>query len=351
MTSKRAAIIYNPASGRSGRRAEKVRDLIRLLAERGITAQGHATQTPHDATRLARQALSDGAEIIVSYGGDGTLNEVIQAMANDSAALAVWPGGTANVAAMVLGMPTNRSRLADVIAAGKTKRIALGIASKRLPVIGSPSSVETAASNEAENLERMATEHVAEIAPSPLHPLIPSSLPSVSPAYPSRETERYFFLFAGIGLDASIARKVNVRLKRVIGELAYWIEGIKHLFSWQPQAFVVEVDGQRYDSVFTLIANGNGYGGRLYVTPNARLEDPIFELHILPPQRSKLVYLRDLINCMLGKPEKTSGTLVRGLRVTANSSHLPWVEVDGEVIGSLPMQFAVAPDALTVIVP
>src|SRR2546425_10733623 len=130
MNSRRATIIYNPMSGRPARRAEDVRRMIRLLGERGIDADARATSKPEDATGLAGEAVADGADIIISYGGDGTLNEVIQAMPGSRTALAVWPGGTANVVARDLGVPFDIVRLADMISAGKTKRIALGVAGR-----------------------------------------------------------------------------------------------------------------------------------------------------------------------------------------------------------------------------
>ena len=115
-------------SGRPARRAEDVRRMIELLGERGIDAQAHATAGPDDATKLAEEAVAAGADIIISYGGDGTLNEVIQGMARSQTALAVWPGGTSNVIARDLGVPFDIEELADMIAAGKTRRIALGLA-------------------------------------------------------------------------------------------------------------------------------------------------------------------------------------------------------------------------------
>ncbi|MGA9772102.1 MAG: diacylglycerol kinase family protein [Blastocatellia bacterium] len=297
MTGKRATIIYNPMSGRSSRRAEDAREMTRLLHSRGITAQARATTGPDDATQLAREAVKDGDDIIVSYGGDGTLNEIIQSIVGTRATLAVWPGGTSNVVARDLGMPFRISQIADVIAKGKTRRIALGLAQGQ------------------------------------------------------EKDARYFFMMAGIGLDASIARGVNRNLKRRTGEFAYWVTGIKHLFTWQAETFVIEVDGQSYESVFALIGNGKGYGGGMRITPNAQLEEPWFEVYILPRQSGNLAYVRALAACMRGKPETTNATLIRGRHIKANSTHEPWVEADGEIIGPLPMNFDIVPDALSVIVP
>jgi YegS/Rv2252/BmrU family lipid kinase len=303
MAHRRATIIFNPMSGRPGRRAENAREMVRLLGERGIEAEARATTAPDDATRLAREAIERGADIIVSYGGDGTLNEVLQAMIGSRAALAVWPGGTANVVAVDLGMPSNIIRLADIIAGGKQGRIAVGLA-------------RSGGGDEA-----------------------------------GPRAERYFFMFAGIGLDASIARNVNMRLKRRTGEFAFWVEGMKHLITWDAEPFVVDVDGQEYESTFTLIGNGKGYGGGICMTPDARLEEPWFELYILPPLPGKAAYLGELVTCLRGRLERSRARLVRGRHIKVNSSHRPWVEVDGEIIGPLPMTFDIVPDALSIIVP
>jgi YegS/Rv2252/BmrU family lipid kinase len=291
--------------------------MMQLLAARGIDAEACATDGPEQAAQLARHAVADGVNIIVSYGGDGTLNEVIQGVAGSGTPLAVWPGGTANVVARDLAIPFALGELADMIAAGKTRRIALGLAKR--------GNGETGKRGDG-----------AKVAPSPPRPFAQS---------------RYFLMMAGIGLDASIARSVNKKLKRRTGEFAYWLSGIKHLFSWRGEPFTIEVDGCRYESTFTLIGNGKGYGGGMIMTPGAKLEEPWFEVYIVPPLHNNLVYLRALAGCLRGKPEVAGARLVKGEHIKANSAHEPWVEADGELIGPLPMSFEVVPDALSVIVP
>ena len=174
------------------------------------------------------------------------------------------------------------------------------------------------------------------LAPSPPRPVAPS---------------RYFLMMAGIGLDASIARSVNKKLKRRMGEFAYWMSGIKHLFLWRAEPFTIDVDGRGYKGAFALIGNGKGYGGGMMMTPGARLEEPWFEVYILPQMANNFAYLRALGACMRGKPEVAGVLLVKGKHIKANSAHEPWVEADGEIIGSLPMTFDIVPDALSVIVP
>ncbi len=306
--------------------------MISLLGERGIDAEAHATTQPEDATRLAREATESGADIIVSYGGDGTLNEVIQGMARGQTALAVWPGGTANVVARDLGIPFDVPELADIIAAGKTNRIALGLAKAR-------SGFRVSSFGSEDNRARIETEKPDA-----------ASQPGTRNSKPGTDG-RYFVMMAGIGLDASIARGVNKKLKRRTGEFAFWVSGVKHFFQWHGEPFRIEVDGHFYESVFALIGNGKGYGGGMMMTPGAKLEEPWFEIYILSPMSNNFAYLPALRACMRGKPEVAEATLIKGKHIEANSAHEPWVEADGEIIGPLPMTFDIVPDALSVIVP
>ena len=322
MVHQRATIIYNPMSGRAGRRSENVAQMIDLLGRRGIDVDAQATAGPEDANRLAREATKAGVDIVVSYGGDGTINEVIQGMANSETALAVWAGGTSNVVARDLEIPFDLPGLADLIAAGKMKRIALGLAKF---------------AGAAAQRSRGAGVN------SP--PLLRSSAPLPF------SSQRYFVMMAGIGLDASIARGVNQNLKRRTGEFAFWLSGIKHFFQWRGEPFRIEVDGHCYESTFALIGNGKGYGGGMMITPGAKLEEPWFEVFIMAPMSNNFAYLPALRACMQGKPQVAGATLIKGKHIEANSAQEPWVEADGEIIGPLPMTFDVVPDALSIIVP
>lgn len=330
MAHKKATIIYNPMSGRAGRRAENVARMVELLGKRKIVAESRATTKPEDATQLAREAAESGSDIIVSYGGDGTLNEVIQGIARSQTALAVWAGGTSNVVARDLNMPFDMSKLADRIADGRTKRIALGLA-------------RSSRAEEQRSRGAKAQKSSEWDVNSP--PLLRSSAP------PQDSTQRYFLMMAGIGLDASIARGVNQKLKRRTGEFAFWVSGIKHLFAWRGEPFRIEVDGRCYESTFALIGNGKSYGGGMVITPGAKLEEPWFEIFIMTPRSNNFAYLPALRACMRGKPERAGATLIKGKHVEANSAREPWVEADGEIIGPLPMTFDVVPDALSIIVP
>lgn len=303
MASNRAVIIYNPTSGFVRRKAGYVQEMVDLLAGCGVEAEARATSKPSDCAAFARDAIAGGVGTIISHGGDGTVNEVLQGMAGSDAALGVWSGGTTNIAARELGLPSAKEDLAPILAAGKTMRVAVGRAVCR------------------------------------------ALRPDVS------AVDRYFLMVAGVGLDASVCLGVSPRLKRLGGKFAFAVAAAKHLFTWRPGVFEIDVDGDRMQGAFALVANGASYGAPVVLAPDARLKDATFQVFALPAHTHNAGYLRDFVACRRGGPSRTSGALLTGARVEVTSSEDVYVELDGEVVGMLPAHFEAVPDALSVVVP
>jgi YegS/Rv2252/BmrU family lipid kinase len=292
VTLKRATIIYNPASG-GGHREQQLDVARRLLEQHRIESECWPTQGPGHATELAAQALAQQMDLIIVKGGDGTLNEALQAMAGSHVPLAIWPSGTANVLAKVLRLPKRFGDLMNVIVAGRTKPITVG-----------------------------------------------------------RANGRYFFLMAGIGLDASIVRHVNPKLKHLGGELAFWASGFKHLATWRAPQFTVRINGHEFQATFAAIANAPDYGGGLRLAPQARIESECLDVCAFSTQ-SKLRYLLWYLPVsFLGRHVGRAGVSYLHARneIRAESDEEIWVQVDGEVLGTLPMTFAPVPQAISVVI-
>jgi diacylglycerol kinase family enzyme len=155
---------------------------------------------------------------------------------------------------------------------------------------------------------------------------------------------------AGIGLDASVVQRVQPRLKKRIGKGAFWVSGLSHLADWRPSPFTLEINGASYTGTFAAIGKAARYGGDLVITPGARLEEPEFEICIIETT-SRTSYLRLLSYAVRsGMPRNKPGVrFVKAARVEAKGD-AP-VQIDGELIGSLPMRFEIASESLEVIVP
>jgi len=293
-----AILISNPKTGRyASRRLRPIQETVSQLKTLGLDVQVKLTSGPGDAAELAQRASRNGSSDVIVAGGDGTINEAIQGLAGTKARLAIIPRGTGNVLARELGLPLNEEEATVVAARGKSRRIHLGLAI-----------------DETTNVSR------------------------------------HFALMAGIGLDASIVRQVQPSLKKRIGRGAFWVSGLSHLARWNPHPFTLEIDGREYTATFAAIGNAPRYGGDLAITPGARLDQPGFEVCIIETS-SRLRYLHLLSHAMReGMPrDNPEVRFVKTNKVVAHGN--AHVQIDGELIGGLPMRFESSPDSLEVIVP
>ncbi|MES1167452.1 MAG: acylglycerol kinase family protein, partial [Pseudomonadota bacterium] len=119
----KTCFIFNPHSGRNRRNPWLVPAIHAFIAEHRLDAALVTTTAPGHATRLAREAMIAGCTRIVAVGGDGTMNEVAQALVGASAALALIPCGSGNGLALHLGIPT-APRAALALLADRSSRIA-----------------------------------------------------------------------------------------------------------------------------------------------------------------------------------------------------------------------------------
>jgi diacylglycerol kinase (ATP) len=286
------AVIYNPGSGRRRDRERAVSTMLDTLRRRGLHAEAYRTAGPGDATRLARAALDAGARTIVVHGGDGTMNEAMQPLVRTSVSLALWPGGTANVLARELGLPRGLGEVADMIAAARTRRVSVG-----------------------------------------------------------RAGDRYFLLMAGVGLDAALVGMVSPPLKRLLGQGAYWVAGLRQLVEWRPRAFLIDVDGRQLPATFAVLAKAASYAGGLRLAPLARLESDVLDLCLFDwGERRQFVrnFLAARSGAHVGRP---GVTYVRAQRATVSGDEEILVQVDGDLLGHLPMTFQCVPAALSLVVP
>ena len=124
-----ALVIINPLSGH-GRQHGQVLEHARLaenvLAAHDIAATVRPTTAPGDARAFAREAARAGCELVIAWGGDGTINEVASALVHTSVPLAIVPAGSGNGLASDLRIPFDPAAALRVAAAGRTMRIDAG---------------------------------------------------------------------------------------------------------------------------------------------------------------------------------------------------------------------------------
>ena len=298
MPQRRAILISNPKTGRYGaRRPAHLAALCDYLRAHDVAVELVSTKGPADATEIASQAANDGFNEVIVSGGDGTINEVLQGMIGSSVRLAILPRGTGNVLARELRLPLNGTGAVEIIARGRTRKLHVGCA------------IDQATS-----------------------------------------AQRYFFLMAGIGLDAAVVSRVRPGLKKRIGKAAFWYSGLGQLADWEPVPFRIKIEDKTYSATFASIGKAARYGGDLRVTPRARIDQPEFEI-CLVDSRSRLRYLA-LLSQAMRRGMQANKPGIRFLHATrAEAFGNTAVQVDGELIGKLPMTFEIAPQTIEVIVP
>jgi len=298
MSKQTAVMIANPKTGRyASRRTTSIETNCADLTSLGVEFELVSTTGPGDAARIAARAAQDGVGQVIVSGGDGTINEALQGLVGTETRLAILPRGTANVLARELKLPLDNRRAAEVVARGHTRRIHVGLA-----------------------IDEMTN------------------------------SRRYFLLMAGIGLDAAVVRQVSPRLKRRLGRGAFWVIGLSQLAKWNPIPFTLEVNGEAIQATFASIGNAPSYGGDLAITPRASLDQSEFEICMIQTT-SRVRYLRLLSSAMRSsglQPHEKGVCFVRATEARAYGN-VP-VQVDGEVIGVLPMSFKIAPHSVEVVV-
>ena len=251
------------------------------------------TRAAGDATRLAQRAIAGGADLILAFGGDGTINEVANGMIPSRVPLGVLPGGTANVLAMELGLGSRTQRAAPRLNSFVERRIAVG-------------------------------------------------------RFSSNGLERYFLMMGGVGLDATIVAKVNPAWKNKAGKLAYWAAGVGELFHSVGQCDV-RVNGRSTRCGFALAARVRNYGGDLQIAGGASLLNDEFELVTFQgsnPLRYALYFLSLAPRQVQNMPGVQT---VHARRIELRGS--AHVQLDGEYMGDAPASLEIVPDALTLLMP
>ncbi|OHB25518.1 MAG: hypothetical protein A2X84_10160 [Desulfuromonadaceae bacterium GWC2_58_13] len=283
-------LIANPVAG--GDATAKIRQAEFCLAKQGARVELFLTAARGDAARAAAEAKSAGFDLIVAAGGDGTLNEVINGLAPSSIPLAFVPLGTTNVFALEAGIPF------DIAGAC---RIALG---------GVPTPICLGAAGDTR-----------------------------------------FLLMAGAGFDAEVVFRVDLRLKRRLGKLAYLVSAVKVFFEHSPRPLEVLLeDGSRRSGYGLIVGNGRLYGGRFSLTPGAALPEDQFEVCLLQ-RPGRLELLHCLLRMLLKRPLIPAGALLfKARELTVQGDGVP-VQIDGDPHGQLPMRFRAMPGELVMVMP
>jgi len=316
----KATILFNPNSGRRGKKRDaELNHAIGIIQSAGVRTELTVCRSSQEATDNARCAVAAGSDAVFACGGDGTIHDVIQALAGTPVALAILPFGTANALAHDLGIPVRPSAAAQIAVGGRVRRIPLG----RI---------------EYENFN-------------------------------GQSAARYFTVAAGVGVDAHLFYKLTAELKQQSGMAGYYLKAWQLWATHRMRKFEVEYangNGFRQRAVLTeLLAVRIRFFGNILreLVPGASLDCPDLRT-VMCRTASRNAYIQYVAGALLGRQWNINGIdLVSTSEIICqlpkkvdghNAEHADnrvYVEADGELIGRLPARMTMVPDALSLVVP
>jgi diacylglycerol kinase (ATP) len=293
---KRPCFLVNPASGNgsTGKRWPRLRDRAREL---GLEGDALLSERAGDLIELAREAAATH-DLLVVVGGDGTLNEVVNGVAEAGVELAVLPSGTGQDFGRTYRIPTKFDDAVRVALTGEPKTIDIG----RVTYV---------------------------------------------------DGVRYYANVGSVGMSGAVARRVNTMSKAFGGRTTFYYALVREFLAWQNTEVTVTLDdGERRGRMHdVIVANGRWHGGGMKLAPDARPCDGVFDV-VLIGDVTKFDFVTT-------SPKLYSGghvghpriDVLRSASVRVEAAEPLPIELDGEQVGVTPATFELVPRALRLRVP
>jgi len=291
-------VIINPAAGRGA--ANEQRDKMETLLSRAVrnlhdlvSWRVVETTGPGSATTLAREAVSNGVNIVVAAGGDGTVLEVLNGIIGSDVKLAIIPLGTGNDFARTLGSGLTIRDSVLSLFYGDTFKVDVG-----------------------------------------------------------KCADKYFINIAGCGFDAVVANRVNTHQGRLKGRAVYMAAVYRSLRDFDPVDMELTLDGETrtVKALLCAVANARYYGGGMRIAPDAMMNDGLFEVCVVGAGKWEFVkaFPRVFKGTHVSHPDVL---MLKAKEVRIECAKPLPVLLDGEMFGNTPCEFKIIPGAVSVIGP
>ena len=285
--------IVNPTAGK-GQGSKVIDEINTFLKNRNAIYKIEVTQYAGHGVLLTQKAIEAGYEVVVSVGGDGTMNEVLNGIGETGTTMGIIPIGTGNDLARTLGIPLSLEQSLEVVVHGNTVGIDLG-----------------------------------------------------------KERDNYFSIITGIGFPSDVMHHVNTTPSFFKGPLKIFAGIIKTMNKLKPYPVTIRTVEKTFksDVMGIFILNCRFTGGGLMIAPEADHKDGLFDV-VLMHRMSKFSFLRLLPKAYSGRHMgHPKVELFRTSKITVESDEPLMKIVDGNVLGLTPLDAHVIPKGLSVIIP
>jgi YegS/Rv2252/BmrU family lipid kinase len=299
-------VIVNPNAG-NGKGKKDWETISRLLKNEKISFTVSFTEKKGHAIHLTIDAITAGFRNIITVGGDGTLNEVVNGVfantvcSTTDIVLSLIPVGTGNDWGRMFGIPLDYEKAVQIIAGNKTLLQDVG---------------------------------------------------HVSFYNGSEKKLRYFINIAGLGFESVVVKKTNIQKDNGRGgKLIYFYNLLTSLMAYKNTKSEITIDGKISNAdVFSInVGNGRYCGGGMRQTPHAIPDDGLLDVTIINGM-GKFEIIRNLKILYDGKileHPKIDGYKCKNIKVT--SEEVMYAEADGESLGQTPAEFSIIPLGIKIV--
>jgi diacylglycerol kinase (ATP) len=290
--SRRVQVIVNPGSGQP---KPVLHTLNAVLRPKGIDWDISLTKASGDAERFARQAAEAGADVVAAFGGDGTVMEVARGLMGLGTPMAIFPGGTANLMSVELGIPKDLAKAVEV-AADENSLI-----------------------------------HSIDV---------------------GKVKDGYFLLRVGMGFPARKVEYADRKLKDKYGLMAYTIAAVKAVSAKTEADYRLTVDGKVFEirtrACQVYNAGNMGKAGTAPV-PGISVEDGLFDLLVLRENAGRNLTMKGVVPSIFRSEDLFYHW--QGKQISIEADPPQPIQIDGEIVGTTPVEVEVLPKAIRVLVP
>jgi len=312
MDCEKAYLVINP---RAGQDMTKLTDVFTILSAAGWDVDNSLVEYGGHAQTLATKAIKNEYDLLIGHGGDGTTNELVNAVMqskNRKATVGVLPGGTANQWPHEIAMPIDSVQAALALINSDARMVDVGrLVVQNVTFPATPQSEQAVEKQEKGKKQKK-----------------------------SDQIENYFLLTAGFGIDASVISHTSKTLKEHVGNLAFDVAAAKELPTQHPfQVEIHDISDEHNPKLLwqgetqqLILGNTRMYSDAIVLTPDAYIDDGKLDICIITAN-SPLTKLQQMTSLVLHhKPDDTTTTYVQGTHMTITLPANIGLQLDGSAV-------------------
>lgn len=299
-------VVINPNAG-NGKGSKDWERISGLFYNEGIKTHSRFTEKKGHAIQLAREAMAEGFRKIISVGGDGTMNEIVNGIFTQNhcppsdVVIGMIPVGTGNDWGRMFGIPLVYEGAVKIIRENKT---------------------------------------------------MPHDVGTITFFSSEGQQKRYFMNIAGLGFEAVVVQKTNKQKdKGRSSQAVYLYNLISSLISYKRPLINITIDGKTTATkAFSVnVGNGRYCGGGMRQTPDALPDDGLLDITVIKDMgRIEVIKaLKILYDGTILSHPKIDGYRSTNLKVTCETAL--YAEADGESLGHTPVEFGIIPGGINVV--